>query len=170
MVEHGLPAGALGLEVSEQTVLRLGRDAAPRLAELRAAGVALAVDDFSTWFATLGAIAELPVDVVKLGQSYVRGLGADLDGAGRLDAVVGTLIGQAHDHGILVVAEAVETWAEAARLTELGCDRAHGWLFASQQRADRARWLLSTGSGWRGGFVAGPSEASVTLPRPRVPG
>ena len=69
-----------------------------------------------------------------------------------------------------VVAEAVETWAEAARLTELGCDRAHGWLFASPQRADRARWLLSRGAGWRGGLITPETRARPFVPSPRPAG
>jgi EAL domain-containing protein (putative c-di-GMP-specific phosphodiesterase class I) len=168
---HDLDPGALGLEVSEQTVLRLG-DAAPALlTDLRAAGVALAVDDFSTWYATLGAIADLPVDVVKLGERYVRGIGDDAEqsgGDGPAAAMVARIVEQAHDHGMLVVAEAVETWTEAARLTELGCDRAHGWLFASPQRADRARWLLSRGTGWRGGLVTPATRAQPFIPSPRA--
>ena len=169
LVDHQLPDGALGLEVSEATVLALGERAHGLLQALRDAGVALAVDDFSTWYATLGVIADLPVDVVKLGQRYVRAVGKDVTGDGELDAVVETLIGQAHDHGMVVVAEGVETWAEAARLTELGCDRAHGWLFASAQRADRARWLLSRGTGWRGGVVTADSRSNSFLPGPRQP-
>jgi EAL domain-containing protein (putative c-di-GMP-specific phosphodiesterase class I) len=98
-------------------------------------------------------IAELPVDVVKLGERYVRGVGEDVSGDTNIEAMVATIIDQAHDNGMVVVAEAVETWAEAARLTELGCDRAHGWLFASPQPADRARFLLARGSGWRTGLV-----------------
>ena len=165
-----LAPGALGLEVSEQTILQLGAEALPRLTALREAGVALAVDDFSTWYATLGVIADLPVDVVKLGQRYVRGVGEDVVGDSNLEAVVGTLVEQAHDAGMLVVAEGVESWAEAARLTELGCDRAHGWLFASPQRADRARWLLSRGAGWRGELVPPGTRARPFVPTPRSEG
>jgi diguanylate cyclase len=166
---HDLAPGALGLEVSEATVLRLGDSAAARLTALRAAGVALAVDDFTTWYATLGVIADLPVDVVKLGERYVRGIGdEDGDADERRSAMVATVVEQAHDHGMTVVAEAVETWSEAARLTELGCDRAHGWLFASPQRADRARWLLSRGTGWRGGVVTPGTRAVPFVPTPRT--
>ena len=166
--EQQLPDGAVGLEVSEATVLALGDRSHGLLQALRDAGVALAVDDFSTWYATLGVIADLPVDVVKLGQRYVRAVGEDVMGDGAVEAVVATLIAQAHDHGMIVVAEGVETWAEAARLTELGCDRAHGWLFASAQRADRARWLLARGSGWRGGLVSPATRAEPFLPAPRT--
>ena len=163
-----LPPGSVGLEVSEQTVLHVGDRAAALLGALRATGVALAVDDFSSYYATLGVVADLPVDVVKLGQRYVRGVGEDVTGDSNLQPMVATLVDQAHDHGMLVVAEGVETWAEAARLIELGCDRAHGWLFASPQRADRARWLLARGAGWRGGLVTPETRARPFVPTPRV--
>lgn len=158
--EAGLPAGALGLELTESCLRRLGADAGPLLAALRAAGVALAVDDFSSWIATLGAIEALPIDAVKLGHRYVRGIGDEVgpDGAG--DATVAAVIEQAHARGMVVVAEGVETWAEAARLTELGCDRAHGWLYASAQRGDKARWLLRTGTGWQGSGLPAPRPQS----------
>lgn len=156
----GLAPGALGLELSEATVRALGPAAAPLLSDLREAGVALAVDDFTSWFATLGAIALLPVDAVKLGHRYVRGVGDGVNADGAGDAMVATVIAEAHEHGMLVVAEGVETWGEAARLTELGCDRAHGWLFASAQRGDKARWLLQHGRGWQGsGLIPGPRPA-----------
>jgi EAL domain-containing protein (putative c-di-GMP-specific phosphodiesterase class I) len=158
--------GALGLEVSEATVLALGSDALARLTALSEVGVALAVDDVSTWAATLGVIADLPVDVVKLGQRYVRGVGEDVTD---VHDMVATLVEQAHGSGMLVVAEGVETWVEAARLTELGCDRAHGWLFASPQRADRARWLLTRGAGWRVGLVPPADGARSHVPPPRAP-
>lgn len=149
--------GALGLEVAEQCVLRLGASAAPLLQDLRDAGAALAVDDFSSFYATLGAIEALPLDAVKLSARYVRGVGDDVGVDGDGDPLVRDVIAQAHARGLHVVAEGVETWGEAARLTELGCDRAHGWLFASAQRADRARWLLTHGRGWQG--------VGVPLPR-----
>lgn len=168
LAANELPPGSVGLEVSEQTVLHLGDRAAPLLSALRATGVALAVDDFSSYYATLGVVAGLPVDVVKLGQRYVRGVGEDVLGDSNLEPMVATLVEQAHDHGMLVVAEGVETWAEAARLTELGCDRAHGWLFASPQRADRARWLLARGAGWRGALVTPQTRARPFVPTPRT--
>lgn len=158
---HELPQGALGLELTEACVMALG-DRAPALLDgLRAAGVALAVDDFSSWYAALGAMEGLPIDAVKLCHRYVRGVGEDvgIDGGG--DSIVATVIREAHRRGLYVVAEGVETWGEAARLTELGCDRAHGWLFCSAQRADKAAWLLQHGTGWQG---------SSAVPGPRVAG
>jgi len=157
--DFGLPNGTLGLEIAERAVLELGDRAAPILSALRAAGVALAVDDFTSFYATLAAIEILPVDAVKLGHKYVRGVGdEDHD-----DVLVASVIDRAHARGMYVVAEGVEQWSEHARLIELGCDRAHGWLFASAQRADKARWLLTQGMGWRGGVV---DEATTAIPFP----
>ena len=141
--DAGLPAGTLGLEMTESVVLELGADAVPLLGRLRAAGVALAVDDLTSFFATLGALT-LPLDAVKLSARYVHRVG-EPDGP---DVLAADVIDRAHSFGLVVVAQGVETWSEAARLTELGCDRAHGWLYSSEQRADKARWLLCSGRGW----------------------
>lgn len=159
VTEHALPAGALGLEITESCIAALGPSAAPLLADLRAAGVVLAVDDFSSFYATLGVIDALPLDAVKLGQQYVRGVGDAVGADGKGDPLVSAVIEQAHDRGLYVVAEGVESWGEAARLTELGCDRAHGWLFASAERAEPARRILERGQGWRRGSW---------LPQPRL--
>ena len=159
--EFELPAGSLGIEVTEGALTMLGNRAVPLLMALRECGVTLAVDDFGTWYSTLGALDELPVDAVKLDQRYVRGVGGDLDD----DTIVASVISLAHARGLYVVAEGVESWAESARLIELGCDRAHGFLYASPQRADRARWLLQQGTGWRGEVVTPGTKA---LLRPLV--
>lgn len=156
VAQHGLAAGALGLEVTEPALTALNGRATAVLTQLAQAGVGVAVDDFGTWYAALAHLAELPVSVVKLDRHFVQGVGGEL----RDDRVVESLIALAHARGLLVVAEGVESWTEGARLTELGCDRAHGYLYASPQRADRARWLLSQGSGWRGETVPMPTHPS----------
>ncbi|MCW2779482.1 MAG: signal transduction protein [Frankiales bacterium] len=162
VAEHHLPVGALGLEVSEDSLQVLGDDAPAVLTELRATGVALAVDD-TTFFATLAVIEHLPVDVVKLGTRHVRGVDLSDDAS-----MAATVISRAHDRGLVVVAEGVETWGEAVRLLELGCDRAHGWLYASAQRGDKARWLLEQGRGWRGAVVSPGVQAAQFVPSPRA--
>jgi EAL domain-containing protein (putative c-di-GMP-specific phosphodiesterase class I) len=141
----GLAPGMLGFEVRETS---LGNDLASVvdvLVELKRAGVAIALDDFGTWYSALSHLDELPLDAVKLDQRFVRGVGLDLED----DAIVASVIRLAHAHGLEVVAEGVESWSEGARLCELGCDRAHGFLFSGPQPAERARWLLSRGVGWK---------------------
>ena len=153
-----LPPDALGLEVTEEA-LATGSRAAPALLEaLRSAGLALAIDDFGTWYSSLATLGELPIEAVKLDQSFVRGVGSDLEG----DGIVSSVIELAHAHGVRVVAEGVESWSEGARLCELGCDRALGYLFSGPQRAEQARLMLAHGTGWEGsGRIPTPRERRV---------
>jgi EAL domain-containing protein (putative c-di-GMP-specific phosphodiesterase class I) len=154
---HQLRAGTLGLEFSERTLEAIGPRSLEVLAELRRLGCALAVDDFGTWYSSLATLDELPIDAVKLDRRFVRGVGGDLDD----DSIVASVIRLAHARDLYVVAEGVESWAEGARLCELGCDRAHGYLFSTPQRAERARWMLTRGIGWRNRAAAGAPLTSV---------
>jgi EAL domain-containing protein (putative c-di-GMP-specific phosphodiesterase class I) len=145
MARHRLAPGTLGLEFSEKALEAIGPGAIEVLTELRSLGCALAVDDFGTWYSSLATLDELPIDAVKLDRRFVRGVGGDLED----DAIVASVIRLAHARDLYVVAEGVESWAEGARLCELGCDRAHGYLFSTPQRAEKARWMLLRGVGWR---------------------
>jgi EAL domain-containing protein (putative c-di-GMP-specific phosphodiesterase class I) len=141
---HNLPPRSLGLEFSESTLGDVGSAAASLLLDLRAAGCALAVDDFGTWYSSLARFDDMPVDAVKLDRRFVRGLGVDLDD----DSIVASVVKLAHARDLYVVAEGVESWSEGAKLCELGCDRAHGFLFCGPQEASRARAMLARGGGW----------------------
>jgi len=129
----GLPQGVLGLEVTE-AALATGSYAKQLLADLHDAGVALAVDNVTSWYSWLTNIRSSSVEAVKLDRGFVRGVGSDVDG----DTVVSSVINLAHSHGLRVVAEGVESWSEGARLCELGCDRGLGYLFSGPQRPDDA--------------------------------
>lgn len=143
--EHDVRNGVIGLEVTEETLARGGTDVVRILERLRTAGVSLAVDDFGTWYSSLATFGDLPIDAVKLDWSFVRGVGRDLED----DTIVASVIRLAHARDLYVVAEGVESWAESARLCELGCDRAFGYLFSPPETPERARWLLTRGWGWR---------------------
>jgi EAL domain-containing protein (putative c-di-GMP-specific phosphodiesterase class I) len=151
-----LAPGVLGFEVTEAALAAAGSRAPALLGELVDAGVGVAVDDFGTWYSSLGTLGELPIEAVKLHQSFVRGVGSDLEG----DSIVASVIELAHTHGLRVVAEGVESWSEGARLCELGCDRALGYLFSGPQRAEQARLMMAHGIGWR-------STGRVPVPRER---
>ncbi|HSP39131.1 MAG TPA: EAL domain-containing protein [Frankiaceae bacterium] len=154
---YELQPGTLGLEFSERTLTAIGPRVLEVLTELRRLGCALAVDDFGTWYSSLATLDELPIDAVKLDRRFVRGVGGDLDD----DSIVASVIRLAHARDLYVVAEGVESWSEGARLCELGCDRAHGYLFSPPQRAERARWMLAKGVGWRNRGASSASLASV---------
>jgi EAL domain-containing protein (putative c-di-GMP-specific phosphodiesterase class I) len=154
--EFGLAPDTLGLEVTEETLATGSRHAPVILQELRVAGAALAIDDFGSWYSALGTLGELPIDAVKLDQSFVRGVGSDLEN----DSIVSSVIALAHAHGVRVVAEGVESWSEGARLCEIDCDRAMGYLFSGPQIAEHARLMLAHGAGW-----TAPQQRVPTAPR-----
>jgi EAL domain-containing protein (putative c-di-GMP-specific phosphodiesterase class I) len=159
--EFDLAPDTLGLEVNEATLATGSRHAPALLDELRAVGVVLAIDDFGSWYSTLGTMGELPITAVKLDQQFVRGVGSDLDN----DSVVSSVIALAHARGVRVVAEGVESWTEGARLCELGCDRALGYLFSGPQIAEHARLMLAHGAGWATPRPRSPADGG----RPRLP-
>jgi EAL domain-containing protein (putative c-di-GMP-specific phosphodiesterase class I) len=144
VADNGLVPGSLGLLLPDASVATGSQHAPALLAELHAAGVALAIDDLRSWYASVGTMGDLPFEAVTLDRDFVRGVGADLDD----DIIVGSIIRFAHAHGVRVVADSVESWSEGARLCELGCDRGHGYLFGSPQDSIDARVMLSHAAGW----------------------
>jgi EAL domain-containing protein (putative c-di-GMP-specific phosphodiesterase class I) len=144
VTEFGLLPDTLGLEVTEETLATGSTDGPARLQELRDIGVVLAIDDFGSWYSSLGTLGELPIVAVKLDHPFVRDVGSDIEN----DSIVSSVIALAHAHGVRVVAEGVESWSEGARLCELGCDRAMGYLFSEPQVAEHARLMLAHGAGW----------------------
>jgi len=124
LAEHGLPASALILEITESTVT--SPQVRPVLHRLAQAGVRSALDDFGVGFATLENLRRLPVHLLKLDASFVAGV--TREGADR--AIVRVVIDLADRLGLSVIAEGVETEEQAQILARLGCPAAQGHLFA----------------------------------------
>jgi diguanylate cyclase (GGDEF)-like protein len=125
LAAHGVPEGALRLELTESSMLPGGSAAQDAMRRLAAAGVKTGVDDFGTGYSALSYLADLPVGFIKVDRSFV----ARLDGSELPSAVVRSVIDLAHAHGYQVTAEGVETRQQATLLREMGCDHAQGWLF-----------------------------------------
>jgi EAL domain-containing protein (putative c-di-GMP-specific phosphodiesterase class I) len=125
LAEHGVPAGRVCIEVTESAPTHESATIAETIRRLKSIGVQSAIDDLATGYSTLSKLRALPVDVIKLDRSLVAGIDTDL----RAEAIVGAMIGLAHDLGITVVAEGVERGEEAAMLLRLGCTHAQGHWF-----------------------------------------
>jgi diguanylate cyclase (GGDEF)-like protein len=124
LIEHGMPADRLILEITETTLLR-DEDRTQRvLHQLEQIGVSLAIDDFGTGYSSLSMLRRLPIRQVKIDRSFVTGIPDDADN----DTIVQSTIQLAHTLGAIVVAEGVETEAELRRLATLSCDCAQGYL------------------------------------------
>jgi diguanylate cyclase (GGDEF)-like protein/PAS domain S-box-containing protein len=125
MERCGVPASALELEVTESVLLDPDGRTKEQLFALKDLGIRLAIDDFGTGYSSLSYLRRFPIDVLKIDRSFVSDLGLDADA----DALVCAIAGMARALKLSVVAEGVETDAQAAFLTELGCEAAQGWLF-----------------------------------------
>lgn len=126
MATHGLRAGQLDIELTETAVIADIRHAAAIVAELRGLGVGVAIDDFGTGYGSLSYLRALPVDTVKIDQSFVRGLpGNAID-----RQIIESVLTLAHALGIDTVAEGVETAEQAAEMRRLGCGQIQGYHLA----------------------------------------
>ncbi|MGY1683421.1 putative bifunctional diguanylate cyclase/phosphodiesterase [Geodermatophilus sp. SYSU D01176] len=123
---HGLPAQALTLELVEDTLMADPERGRAVLANLRRVGVRTSIDDYGTGYSSLAYLRTLPADELKLDRS----LTADVDNDPRAAAIVQHTVALAHDLGLSLVAEGVETVATSAALARLGCDVAQGYAIA----------------------------------------
>lgn len=121
----------LTLEITESVFVRDGNRALFVLNDLRDLGVKLALDDFGTGYSSLAYLMRFPVDVVKVDRTFVSALGRDA--ASR--TIVGAFIQLAHDLGMTVVSEGVETVEQRNDLAELGSDAFQGFYFARPMSA-----------------------------------
>ncbi len=125
LAESGLPPHRLMLEITERVALTGDAVTTQTLLDLCELGVLLAVDDFGTGFSGLGSIKDASVATLKIDRSFIAGLGQDQRDTGIVKAV----IAMAEVLGLQTVAEGVETAAQAAQLSDLGCDWAQGYYF-----------------------------------------
>ncbi|HKJ22164.1 MAG TPA: EAL domain-containing protein [Gammaproteobacteria bacterium] len=135
-------AGTLDLEITESAVMEDPQGALEILARLRALGASLFIDDFGTGYSSLGYLKKLPVNAVKIDKSFVFDMLENSDSA----AIVRSTITLAHDLGLEVVAEGVETLAVWERLKELGCDVAQGYYISKPLSAEQfIQWWSGNG-------------------------
>jgi diguanylate cyclase (GGDEF)-like protein/PAS domain S-box-containing protein len=140
---HGVDPSAFLIELTESAWAVDAAETLAALADLRAAGAALAIDDFGAGFSSLSRLHKLDVDVVKLDRVLLRGIPHDAASASVLRAAIDLArVGQ-----VAIVAEGVETDEHAAWLIANGIEHAQGFLFGQPLRADELtpllqRWLL----------------------------
>jgi EAL domain-containing protein (putative c-di-GMP-specific phosphodiesterase class I) len=127
MALHGIAPWRLCIEVTEGVMLDRAADTIMvNLRELHEAGVGIALDDFGTGYASLVHLRQLPVDRIKIDQSFVEGLDQTEDGT---FPIVSAIVGLGTGLGKVVVAEGIETEVQANRLRQLGCQLGQGYLY-----------------------------------------
>jgi len=123
---HGIPPQSLELEVTESLLVGDATSAREQLAELRRWGVSVALDDFGTGYSSMATLRQLPIDVMKVDRAFVIDLGID-DGALAVTCAIIALARSLHMH---LVAEGIETEAQAAVLRSMGVDELQGFLYS----------------------------------------
>jgi EAL domain-containing protein (putative c-di-GMP-specific phosphodiesterase class I) len=141
--ETGLDPARLGLEITENVLITEADSPWNTLHSLKRLGVKLMLDDFGTGYSSLSYLKRFPVDVLKIDRTFVDGLGEEAEDS----AIVKAVIGMAHTLELGVIAEGVETLAQAEALHALGCEKAQGYWFGRPRPTHETTPLLR--SGWR---------------------
>jgi diguanylate cyclase (GGDEF)-like protein/PAS domain S-box-containing protein len=123
---HGLPAGMLKLEITEGIVIRNLEDTITKMRRLKALGVSFAMDDFGTGYSSLTYLKRLPVDTLKIDQSFIHEAATDPNDA----EIIRTIVAMAQSLNLTAIAEGVETAQQLEFLQSLGCHCYQGYLFS----------------------------------------
>ncbi|MCM1967633.1 bifunctional diguanylate cyclase/phosphodiesterase [Streptomyces sp. G1] len=171
LAETGLAPQLLQLELTESAVMGSAGRPLQALQALSDMGVRIAIDDFGTGYSNLAYLSRLPVSVLKLDGSFVRGFryeeGSHPNPAD--ETIVEALVQLAHRLGLTVTAECVETAGQAARLRRVGCDTGQGWLYsravAPEEIADIIGRQLAAAAA---GTATDPGQPEGPAPHPEV--
>ena len=138
LARHAMPASALEIEITESCVMEGAEDVVRTLERIRETGVHVAMDDFGTGHSSLGALATLPIDTLKIDRCFVTGVVAD----SASERIVRAILELGTGLGLAVVAEGVENAEELAYLEAHGCDVLQGYhLSRPLCAADATSWL-----------------------------
>jgi diguanylate cyclase (GGDEF)-like protein len=156
LTQHGVPAKSFCLEITESAIMDDPQRALATLDRLSAMGFKLSIDDFGTGYSSLAYLKRLPVDELKIDQSFVRNMQSDADDA----MIVRSTIDLAHNLGIMVVAEGVENAQVWDMLRKLHCDQAQGFHMGRPMPVSEfANWS----AGWHAGRRASGGESAQLL-------
>lgn len=139
LTKYRIRPGALKLELTESLVLDNVEDSIRKMKELKALGVKFSMDDFGTGYSSLSYLSRLPIDQLKIDQSFVRNITLDQNDA----VIVQTIISMAHSLGLDVIAEGVEIEAQREFLENRGCLAYQGYLYARPLPAEELELRLA---------------------------
>jgi diguanylate cyclase (GGDEF)-like protein/PAS domain S-box-containing protein len=139
LCNHKLDSPFLELELTESAIMQDVAGSINQMSRLRALGVRIAIDDFGTGYSSLSYLQSLPVDNLKIDQSFLR----VLDETGRTGPVIQAIVDLAHGLGLTVTAEGVELESQLNSLRQMGCDTVQGFWMGRPMPAGMATELLA---------------------------
>jgi diguanylate cyclase (GGDEF)-like protein/PAS domain S-box-containing protein len=140
--ETGLEGRHLELEITESVLMHDAQASAIILQDLKDMGVHLAVDDFGTGYSSLSYLEQFPIDVLKIDQSFVRGIFANTENG----IIVGAVINMGNSLKLRVIAEGIENQTQLSFLKTLNCEEGQGNFFSRPLTADQFSQLLTIGN------------------------
>ncbi len=138
IARHGIPARLLEIEITETTAMQDVEHVEWLLGQLNAIGVGVALDDFGTGYSSLSHLRRFPITVLKIDQSFVLGATGNSDDA----AIARATIALAHNLGLKVIGEGVETTSQRDFLAAQSCDIAQGYYYGRPSTAALVRELM----------------------------
>ncbi|MCL1471549.1 GGDEF domain-containing response regulator [Argonema antarcticum] len=141
--DTGLDASSLKLEITESAIIENAESAAATLSQLRALGIQLSIDDFGTGYSSLSYLHRFPVNTLKIDRSFINNMGEDRESS----EIVRTIVMLAHNLGIDVIAEGIETRQQLVKLRELQCEYGQGYLFSRPLPSPEAEQLIAIEQG-----------------------
>jgi diguanylate cyclase (GGDEF)-like protein/PAS domain S-box-containing protein len=154
--ETGLSPRSLDLEITETIAMADAARSAVVLAELKSLGARLSIDDFGTGYSSLSRLQRFPVDILKIDRAFVSRMDSDLE----THEIVRIVVMLAHNLGLKVIAEGVETQEQMELLRHIGCEMAQGYLFSKPVRPEVIEELLLD---QQSGVSAASPEAASSL-------
>ncbi|HTU41700.1 MAG TPA: EAL domain-containing protein [Candidatus Aquilonibacter sp.] len=124
--QTGLDSSSVDLEITETIAMSDASRSAVVLAELKSLGAQLSIDDFGTGYSSLSRLQRFPVDTLKIDRAFISRMGSDAE----THEIVRTVVMLAHNLGLKVIAEGVETQEQVELLKHIGCEMAQGYLFS----------------------------------------
>ena len=139
LAETRLDPRSLSLEITESKMMQNREEVSAAICHLRARGVRFSIDDFGSGYSSLSYLHRLPISTIKIDRTFVSLLQDRQDDG----EIVRTIVTLARSLRLKVVAEGIETEAQAARLRSLGCDYGQGYLFSAPVAPETATELLA---------------------------
>src|SRR5690606_20509133 len=131
-----LRRGSLKLELTESVLMENPEQSAHVLTRLKTMGIGLSLDDFGTGYSSLAYLTRFPFDMIKIDRSFVHG------NKPQKTTLLRSIISMAHDLGLAVVTEGVESEADAVQLREMGCEYVQSFMFGQPSNREEATRMI----------------------------